>query len=394
VGAVVRHAWAAAAHERRCVNWSSRLNDTSSAGSACKVEMTTNPDQSLLAGLLPQATSSVQERSHRSNAILSQMDVFRFVFLTPMSCNIPVAFVLVLTGVGASAAVGALMALLAKQLGNINLSFQRQDAALFDASIQSVILFISLTVVAQGIATFCMKHIGLMKRIHLNRTMHSDYLTNKSFYALNAFHSDHCDCIDSRLTSDIETMTSELYGIIQTVVTQLTAFIYSMTFLSNDQPALIALLCLCLFSVILLSIIHIFFKRTSSFVSHLKKDEGLFIFQHTRIKKNCESIAFYSGQFLELEKIKLIFNGVLKSYRMVIKSQMIMDFLGNIYNNGIGSIFVIWIGESPTCTIISLHRYTTCHSWSFCERICIVCRLFLRVCVYAISVFLFCDLFI
>lgn len=310
--------------------------------------MTTNldQDQPLLvdASLQPQGNKS-KEQSARSNTSVTQLDVFKFVFLTPMSCNSPIAFALVLLGVGASVAVGILIALLGNQLGGLNLSFRSQNVTQFDSVVQTIILYIGLITVAQGVATFSMKQIGLMKRIHLNRTMHSEYLKSKRFYSLNAFHSDHCDSIDSRLTSDIDTMTSELYSIVQTVVTQVTAFIYSMTLLTNDNVALIALLCLCLFSVLLVGILQLFFKRTSSFVSQLKKDEGLFIFQHTRIKKNCESIAFYSGQFLELEKIKLMFDAVLRSYRMVIKSQMIMDFLGNIYNNGIGSIFVIWIGK-------------------------------------------------
>ena len=130
----------------------------------------------------------------------------------------------------------------------------------------------------------------------------------------------------------------------QTVVTQSTSFIYSMTLLSNDQAALIGLVCLCLFSVLLFGVLQFFLKWASSSVSALKKDEGLFIFQHTRIKKNCESIAFYSGQLLELSKIKLIFDSVLQSSRKVIKAQMILDFIGNVFNNGVSS-FVIFIGK-------------------------------------------------
>ena len=295
------------------------------------------------------ATDSAQEHSPRANTAPSQLDVLKFLFLTPMSCTLPVAFLLVLAGVGASAAVGILLALTAKELGNVNKSFQTQDMALFDSTIRIVIFYIVLTVLMQGLATFSMKHVGLMKRIHLNRTMHSDYFRDKCFYVLNAFHSNHCDSIDSRLTSDIETMTSELYSILQSVVTQLTGFIFSLTLLSNDPVALIALLCLCLFSVLVYGVLGFAFKRTSVFVSQQKKDEGVFIFQHTRIKKNCESIAFYSGQFLELDKVKSIFDAVLQSARKVIKSQMMMDFLGNFYNTG--NFFVIWIGKQPPCTI-------------------------------------------
>jgi ABC-type uncharacterized transport system fused permease/ATPase subunit len=140
-------------------------------------------------------------------------------------------------------------------------------------------------------------------------------------------------------------MTSELYSILQTVATQLTSFIYSMTLLSNDPAALVALLCLCLLSLLIYGALNFVFKRTSACVSQQKKQEGFFIFQHTRVKKNCESIAFYSGQLLELEKIKLVFDAVIQSSRKVIKSQMMMDFLGNVYNTG--NMFVIWIGKKP-----------------------------------------------
>jgi putative ATP-binding cassette transporter len=319
--------------------------------------MSTDLHQPLLhePSLGPEATDSAQERSPRSNATPSQLAVLKFIFLTPMSCSFPVAFLLLLLGVCSSAAVGILLALTGKELGNINTSFQNQDVALFDVTIRNVIIYVLLTVAMQGLATFCMKHIGLMKRIHLNQTLHSIYMKDKCFYILNAFHSDHCDSIDSRLTSDIETMTSELYSILQTVVMQVTAFIYSMTLLSSDTVALIALLCLCLFSVLVYGILNFVFQRTSSFVSQLKKDEGSFIFQHTRIKKNSESIAFYSGQDLELEKIKLIFDAVLQSYRKVIKSQMALDFLGNFYNTG--NMFVIWIGKRHPCTIQRLNHF-------------------------------------
>jgi ABC-type uncharacterized transport system fused permease/ATPase subunit len=303
-------------------------------------------DRPLLVDPAPAATNSAPEHSRRSDAIPSQLLVLKFLFLTPMNCSLPIALLLIVVGVGASAAMGILLALFSKESGQLGLSFQRQDQNLFDATILKIAMYIVIMVFVYGLATFCMKHIGLMKRIHLNRTLHSQYLKNKCFYSLNAFHSDHCDSIDSRLTSDIETMTSELFSIVQTVVFQLTAFIYLMGLLSNDNIALISLLCLCLFSGLMFGVIQYFLKKASSSVSHLKKEEGLFIFQHTRIKKNCESIAFYSGQFLELEKVKLIFDAVLRSYRTVIKSQMVLDFLGMFYNNGVAS-FVVWIGKPP-----------------------------------------------
>ena len=183
--------------------------------------------------------------------IPSQVAVFKFLLLAPLDCSRFIALLLVLFGVGASAGVGVMLAEIANELGNLNVSFSPpQNVALFDVTIRNVVIYILVTVVLQALATYCMKQIGLLKRIHLNRTMQSDYLRDKTFYVLNAFHSDHCDCVDSRLTSDIETMTTELYSIVQTVVTQSTSFIYAMTLLSNDQAALIGLVCLCLFSVL------------------------------------------------------------------------------------------------------------------------------------------------
>jgi ABC-type uncharacterized transport system fused permease/ATPase subunit len=124
-------------------------------------------------------------------------------------------------------------------------------------------------------------------------------------------------------------MTSELYSILQVLAVSITSFTYGLTLLGNSILAVVGLLCLILFSFIMLGIVQFFSKLTSSRVSDLKQDEGLFSFQHTRIKKNCESIAFYSGQSLELAKIKLKFDAVLQSARKVIKAQMILDFLGN-----------------------------------------------------------------
>jgi ABC-type uncharacterized transport system fused permease/ATPase subunit len=321
-------------------------------------------DQQLLVDPAPPATDSAPEHSLRSDATPSQLLVLKFVFLTPLNCSLPIALVLIFVGVGASVAMGILLALFGKESGQLGVSFKLQDQVLFDATIQKIAIYIVVMVFVYGLATFCMKQIGLMKRMYLNRTLHSEYLKNKCFYVLNVFHSDHCDSIDSRLTSDIETMTSELFSIMQTVVFQLTAFIYSMVLLSNDNVALIALLCLCLFSVIMFGIIQYFLKQTSSCVSQLKKEEGTFIFQHTRIKKNCESIAFYSGQFLELDKIKLIFDAVLRRYRMVVKSQTILDFLGIVYNNGVAS-FVIWIGKHPPL----IHPILVSTFSFICERI-------------------------
>ncbi len=80
-------------------------------------------------------------------------------------------------------------------------------------------------------------------------------------------------------------------------------------------------------------------------VSELKKEEGLLSFQHSRIKKNCERIAFYSGQSLELQKIKLMFESVLRSARKVIKGQMVLDFCAIFYSSAIDSDFCTWIGN-------------------------------------------------
>ena len=299
------------------------------------------------------ATGNAHDITPRASEVppLSQWTVFKFVMLTPMSGSPLTSFLLVFFGAGSSVGTGVALAYVAKYTVQLIQSILKKDIHQYEEAFSQFIVVIAAMVVTQGVSTYCMKRIGLVKRIHLNRTLHLNYFGSKKFYLLNTFHSDHCDNADSRLTSDIETMTSELYSILQVVVYCLTAFIYGLVLvvLNDATLALIGLACLSLFSLIVYGVLQYVSKRVSSRVSELKRDEGFFSFQHTRIKKNCESIAFYSGQCLELQKIKLMFESVLRSARKVIKGQMILDFFTMIYSSAVVSNFPVWIGKHPFC---------------------------------------------
>ena len=316
-------------------------------------EVPSSQAQALLLDNSPPSQASGDNPEHASRAVPapSRWSVFKFVMFTPMDCSRSMALLLLLLGVGSSVGLGILFAISAKFGGPLLESFKTKNIAEFNEAFSTIVIIMAAQTVMQGISTYSMKHIGLLKRIHLNRMLHSNYFACKKFYLLNAFHSDHCDSVDSRLTSDIDTMTSELYSILQVLAVSITNFTYGLSLLGNSTLAAIGLLCLILYSVIMLGIVQFFSKLTSSRVSGLKQDEGFFSFQHTRIKKNCESIAFYSGQSLELAKIKLRFDAVLQSARKVIKAQMILDFLGNFYQQGVGTNFVIWIGKRAPCAI-------------------------------------------
>jgi ABC-type uncharacterized transport system fused permease/ATPase subunit len=120
-----------------------------------------------------------------------------------------------------------------------------------------------------------------------------------------------------------------------------------MTFIKEAELSLIGLGCLLLLSLVVSVILKFVSARVSSRVSDLKRDDGLFSFQQTRIKKNCESIAFYSGQSLELQKVKRMFEAVLRSARLVIKGQMALDFVSFLYSSLIYSNIAPWLGKQP-----------------------------------------------
>jgi ABC-type uncharacterized transport system fused permease/ATPase subunit len=311
-----------------------------------------------------EAPSDAPEHSLSSTPVLSRWAVFKFVMLTPMDCGLLMSLFWLLLGIGSSVGVGLALAFTQEKVGELNLILKNKDVPQLNNLLLIISIMIAAMTVLQSISTFGMKKIGLLKRIHLNRTLHAHYFTDKKFYLLNAFHSSHCDSIDSRLTSDIDTMTSELYGILQVLVLSLTNFIFGLTLLGNSTLAMIGLACLILFSLLMFGLVQFFSKLTSSRVSDLKRDEGYFSFQHTRIKKNCESIAFYSGQTLEHEKMKLKFESVLQSARRVIKTQAILDFLGNFYDRGTGSLFVIWTGKCPPllCSFVHMNSIPFCRS--------------------------------
>lgn len=284
---------------------------------------------------------------YQPDAPLGQWEVLKFIVMTPMSCSRTTAVLLVLAGVASSAGSGVTLAFYAKYTGQLNVASLKKDGPSYDDAVRNLIYIIVGTMATQGLSTYCMKRIGLMKRIHLGRALHSSYFARKKYYILNAFHSDNCDSVDSRLTSDIEIMTSEFFSILQVLIYCAVGFIYSMTFIREIELSLIGLGCLLLLSVVVSVILKFVSARVSSRVSDLKRDDGLFSFQQTRIKKNCESIAFYSGQSLELQKVKRMFESVLRSARIVIKGQMMLDFISFLYSSLIYSNIAQWIGKQP-----------------------------------------------
>jgi vitamin B12/bleomycin/antimicrobial peptide transport system ATP-binding/permease protein len=280
-----------------------------------------------------------------------QWEVLKFIMMTPMSCGRLTAFSLVFFGLVSSAGTGVALGYYAKYTGQFGLASRNKDIELYEDAITRIAYIIVGSMMSQGLSTYCMKRIGLLKRIHLNRTLHSNYFGSKKFYLLNAFHSDRCDNIDSRVTSNIQTMTYELFSILQVVIYCLTAFISSISNLfgmaKDASLVLIGLACIVLLSFIVNVAMKFVSARVSLRVSDLQKCEGFFSFQHTRIKKNCESIAFYCGQSLELQKIKVLFESVLRSARLVIKGQAILDFLSFFYSYAVFQSFPVWIGKPP-----------------------------------------------
>jgi putative ATP-binding cassette transporter len=282
-----------------------------------------------------------------------QWEVLKFIMTTPMSCSRLTAFLLVFFGLFSSVATGVALGYYAKYTGQFSLASKNKNRELYDDSIRKIAYVIVATMFSQGVSTYCMKRIGLLKRVHVNQKLHHDYFESKKFYLLSAFHSDRCDNVDSRMTSNIETMTYEFFSILQVVVYCSTAFVSSMSHLF-DNLSDTSLVLIGLFSSVLLSaLVNIVMKyvsaRVSLRVSDFQKCEGFFSFQHTRIKKNCESIAFYCGQSLELQKIKVLFESVLKSARLVIKGQAVLDLLSFFYSYAVFSSFPVWIGKRPPC---------------------------------------------
>jgi putative ATP-binding cassette transporter len=306
------------------------------------------------------STSNEPNTTDAARPTLSQWAILRFIIATPMSCSRWIAFLYVVIGAGSSAGSGIALAYYASYTGQLNLAAKNKDGPSYDDAISKIIFVIVGTMLSQGVSTYCMKRIGIMKRVHLNRTLHHDYFRSKNFYVINAFSSDEFDSIDSRLTSDIHTMTSEFFSILQVVLYCIAAIVQGVVLILGENAttlSMIGLACLVLFSFIVAILLKVISARVSSRVGDLKRDEGSFSFQHTRIKKNCESIAFYSGQSLELKKIKDMFETVLRSSRNLVKWQMILDFLSFVNNTAINNSFPQWIGNIPlpiTCRLFSL----------------------------------------
>jgi putative ATP-binding cassette transporter len=318
------------------------------------------------AGAADVSSESDQTETDVAQAVapLSQWEILKFIMMTPMSCSWMTAVLLIFVGIVSSVGTGISLAFYAIYTGQLNSALRSRQYDRYDDAVEKLIFIIIGTMATQGLSTYCMKRIGLMKRIHLNQRFHSDYFSGNKYYILNAFYSDRCDSVDSRLTSDIETMTYEFFGILQVLIYCLAAFIYGVANLRDANLALIGLGCMVLLTVIVNVILKIVSSRVSSRVSDLKRDEGLFSFQHSRIKKNSESIAFYGGQSLELQKIKQMFESVLRSARLVIKGQGILDFTTFFYAAAMSSSFPMWIGTSPhpqpPFYLVNMHPSSLC----------------------------------
>jgi putative ATP-binding cassette transporter len=71
--------------------------------------------------------------------------------------------------------------------------------------------------------------------------------------------------------------------------------------------------------------------------------DSLTILQHTRVKKYCESIAFYSGHQREQALISNKFNSVLAAARVCIRKMFFLDLISNIFLCGVKNSFVVWL---------------------------------------------------
>ena len=83
-------------------------------------------------------------------------------------------------------------------------------------------------------------------------------------------------------------MTSEFFGILQVVLYCIAAIVQGVVLLLGENAtalSMIGLACLVLFSLVIAILLKVVSARVSSRVGDLKRDEGSFSFQHTRIKK-------------------------------------------------------------------------------------------------------------
>jgi hypothetical protein len=108
-------------------------------------------------------------------APISQWTVFKFIMLTPMGCSRWIAFLLILVGFGSSIGTGIGLAYAAKYSGQLTQAVVKKDTSQYDTAFSDFIVVIAVMAATQGLSTYCMKWIGLMKRIHLCRTLHSSY---------------------------------------------------------------------------------------------------------------------------------------------------------------------------------------------------------------------------
>jgi putative ATP-binding cassette transporter len=66
--------------------------------------------------------------------------------------------------------------------------------------------------------------------------------------------------------------------------------------------------------------------------------------QHFRVKKYCESIAFYAGHRLEQAAISDTFDGVLAASRACIRKFLWLDIASNLFFQGVKNSFAVWVG--------------------------------------------------
>jgi ABC-type uncharacterized transport system fused permease/ATPase subunit len=66
--------------------------------------------------------------------------------------------------------------------------------------------------------------------------------------------------------------------------------------------------------------------------------------QHSRVKKYCESIAFYAGHQLEQTAISKTFNSVLTRSRICIRRLFWLDVASNLFFQGVKNSFAVWVG--------------------------------------------------
>ena len=109
----------------------------------------------------------------------SRWEVLVFIMTAPMECSSWIALLFVVLGAGSSACCGICLAYYAKFTGELSQALIQKDVQLYNASFYNVSLVIAAATVCQGVSGYCMKRIGLLKRVHLNRMLLQSYFAGK-----------------------------------------------------------------------------------------------------------------------------------------------------------------------------------------------------------------------